>query len=265
MDINKYFQDLMLCQEEKAEKLRVASIPDKLIKFIWLNGDIRDEKKFESLSNDEIWFSHTKYLNDPYEFKGMVLDRKKLEMNGYSKNVIENYQTLFDFDDYGITCLSANSIEYLPMWAYYTNNYSGVCVEYEVLNKTCIHEVIYEPQRIKVASLIFQMKNAVKKAISSNQDKYAKIYAKIFLQNLFIKSKMWEHEKEYRMVYPIEEKEGVNVPVNNIGMRTRRIVVGINCSDENINRLNEISNSLGLGDVYKSRIHEEKYCLEIYR
>lgn len=44
MDINKYFQDLMLCQEEKAEKLRVASIPDKLIKFIWLNGDIRDEK-----------------------------------------------------------------------------------------------------------------------------------------------------------------------------------------------------------------------------
>lgn len=39
------------------------------------------------------------------------------------------YQNIFDFSDYGITCLSSNSVDYLPMWAYYTNNHKGFCVE----------------------------------------------------------------------------------------------------------------------------------------
>ena len=148
------------------------------------------------------------------------------------------------------------------MWAYYTNNHKGFCVEYEVIKKNCIHEVLYEPERIKVASLIIECI----KAIKSGQKEKADLYAKIFLQNLFIKAKSWEHEKEYRIVYQIDKNsKGMNVPVYKLGMRTSRIVACINCSEDNKKKLNEISKSLGLGNVYISKIHPEEYKMNCMR
>lgn len=265
MNINKYFKLLFELKIDEAREERLVSIPDKLIKFVWLNEDESDDKKFASLKNNEIWFSHTRYLNDPYEFKGMLVDREKFVEAGYPEDVIEKYQTLFDFDDYGITCLSANEIDYLPMWAYYTNNHKGFCIEYDVIKNDCIHEVLYEPERIKVASLLFQCKEAVKKAIQGSDKKQADMYSTLFLQNLFIKAKAWEHEKEYRIVYPIGEKKGENIPAYLLGMKISRIVAGINCSPKNIEKLDKISNDLGLGNVYKSCMHPEKYTIKVVR
>ena len=82
---------------------------------------------------------------------------------------------------------------------------------------------------------------------------------------LFIKAKSWEHEKEYRIVYPLDNNIGMNIPVGDLGLRTSRIVAGIKCSENDIVRLNEISNELGLGNVYKSRVHSEKYTLDYIR
>ena len=135
-------------------------------------------------------------------------------------------------------------------------------MEYEVIKKDCIHEVLYEPERIKVASLILQSGDA----IISGQVEKANFYSNLFLQNLFIKAKSWEHEKEYRIVYPLDENsKGMNVPIHRLGMRTSRIVAGINCSEDNKKKLNEISNSLGLGNVYTSRIHSEQYTIDYVR
>lgn len=258
MKIEEYLQLLSEGKVDEARKVRFSTIPSKLIKFIWLDESEKDEKKFLSLQREEIWFAQKDLLNDPYEYKGILLDRKKLSEAGYSPDVIEKYQTLFDFSDYGITCLSSNNMDYLPMWAYYTNNHKGFCVEYEVIKKDCIHEVLYEPERIKVASLILQSGDA----IISGQVEKANFYSNLFLQNLFIKAKSWEHEKEYRIVYPLDENsKGMNVPIHRLGMRTSRIVAGINCSEDNKKKLNEISNSLGLGNVYTSRIHPEQYTI----
>ena len=58
---------------------------------------------------------------------------------------------------------------------------------------------------------------------------------------------------------------GMNVSVGDLGLRTSRIIAGINCSENNIIKLNDISNELGLGNVYKSRIHSEKYTLDYIR
>ena len=170
----------------------------------------------------------------------------------YTNSAKLRYQTIFDFKDYGVTCLSSNSIDYLPMWAYYTNNRKGFCVEYEVIKKDCIHEVLYEPESIKVASLIIEYI----KAINSGQKEKAYCYSKIISQNLFIKTKSWEHEKEYRIVYPLDKNsKGMNVPVRKLGMRTSRIVAGMNCSEDNKKKLNEISNSLGLGNITPFTVH----------
>lgn len=262
MKIDEYFQLLVEGKEQEAEEARISTNPDKLIKFIWLDGSEKDDLKFLTLKNDEIWFAHKKSLNDPYEYKGMLIDKEKLIKAGYPIKAIEKYQTIFDLNDYGVTCLSSNSIDYLPMWAYYTNNHKGFCIEYEVIKKDFIHKVVYEQERIKVASLFIEYI----KAIISGQKKKADFYIKIFLQNFFIKAKSWEHEKEYRIVYSIDENsDGINVPVNKLGLRTSRIVAGINCSEDNKKKLNEISKSLGLGNVYISKIHPEEYKMDCMR
>ena len=89
-----------------AKAVRFSTIPDKLIKFIWLDDSDSDDKKFLSLKRNEIWFAQKDLLNDPYEYKGMLLDRNKMHNAGYSNDIIDYYQQLFDFSDYGITCLS---------------------------------------------------------------------------------------------------------------------------------------------------------------
>ena len=169
MKIDEYLQILFEGKMSEANEIRVSTIPDRLIKFIWLDGSTTDDKKFCSLKRNEIWFAQKDYLNDPYEYKGMILDRQKMRESGYTDYIIDSYEKLFDFNAYGITCLSANDIDYLPMRAYYTNNHKGFCIEYEVIKKDCIHEVLYEPERIKVASLIFQCRDAIKKAITLGQ------------------------------------------------------------------------------------------------
>lgn len=265
MRIDEYLDFLFKGKKEEANQIRFMTIPDKLVKFIWLDGSMTDEKKYITLKNEEIWFAHKNSLNDPYEYQGMLLDQHKLLEAGYTINIIEEYQKLFDLNEYGITCFSSNSVDYLPMWAYYTNNHKGFCIEYDVMKKDCIHEVLYEPERIKVASLIFQSKEAVKHAIATGDTRKADFFTALFLQNLFIKAKAWEHEKEYRIVYPLDNNVGKNVPVHKLGIRTSRIVAGINCSDKDIERLNTISNDLGLGNVYRSKIHKEKYTIDIVR
>ena len=110
MKIEEYLQLLSEGKVDEARKVRFSTIPSKLIKFIWLDESEKDEKKFLSLQREEIWFAQKDLLNDPYEYKGILLDRKKLSEAGYSPDVIEKYQTLFDFSDYGITCLSSNNI-----------------------------------------------------------------------------------------------------------------------------------------------------------
>ena len=112
MKIEEYLQLLSEGKVDEARKVRFSTIPSKLIKFIWLDESEKDEKKFLSLQREEIWFAQKDLLNDPYEYKGILLDRKKLSEAGYSPDVIEKYQTLFDFSDYGITCLSSNNMDY---------------------------------------------------------------------------------------------------------------------------------------------------------
>ena len=248
----------------KAEEVRQSTIPAKLIKFFWLDGSETDEKKFQTLAEDKIWFSHKQFLNDPYEFKGMMIDRKKMSDAGYPEEVIEQYREVLKFDGYGITCLSANAPDYLPMWAYYANNHQGFCVEYTVIGKDCVREVSYEPERIKVASLIVEYVSAAREAMRlKKRTPKADLCCTILIQNLFMKAEQWKHEKEYRIVYPIHKENGKNIPVRQLGLRTNRIIAGTKCRTESIERLNTISNNLGLGNVYKSYIHPEKYTVKI--
>lgn len=169
MRVQEYMSLLCEGKFDEAEKSRQSTIPEKLIKFIWLDGSETDEKKFKTLEDEKIWFSAKRFLNDPYEFKGLIIDRQKFKTAGYSDDIIESFEKMIDLNEFGITCFSANATDYLPMWAYYTNNHKGFCVEYELTEKTYVHEVLYETERIKIASLLMDYGTAIEKFLTSKK------------------------------------------------------------------------------------------------
>lgn len=263
----KYFALIEQGKDDEAHALRENSIPDRLIKFVWLDENTSDDKKFLTLENNQLWFSTVSMLNDPYEYKGMYIDEDTFRNAGYPDNIIDKYRKFLEFEEWGLVSLSGQTIDYLPLWAYYTNNYKGYCIEYDVVKKSAIHQVIYEPKRIPIAHILVELKSKLSDAISQGQEPPAECrrLANIVRQNLYIKSLTWAHEKEYRIAYPISNDRGENIDISKLGLKVKRIIAGINCSQKNINRLNSISNSIGIGNIYKSKLSDIKYGMEFDR
>ncbi|MBR5419800.1 MAG: DUF2971 domain-containing protein [Lachnospiraceae bacterium] len=266
-EFEKYIKLIRNGKRIEAEILREKDIPDVLIKHFYLKEDDSDEKKFYTLENNMLWFSAISKLNDPYEFKGMVVNEKAFKEKGYPDNVIDYFKEFLRMEEYGVVCLSGRTVDYLPMWAYYTNNYHGFCVEYEVVNKPCIHKVQYEKKRIPIASLFFQLKEALSENIRNGKKSSpeAESIASLIRQNLYIKGESWAHEQEYRIAMPIDNIVGKNYEISTFGLRAKRIIAGVNCSEANINRLNHISNIIGCGNIFISYLSNEKYGMEIER
>ena len=258
---------------EEARKYRKSLVPDKLTKFVSLSDDINmNEKKLKTLSEEKIWVSSVSELNDPYEFNCLYINKQKFIENDYDPKLIEHFENMLNDmkKEYGIVSLTANSFNSLPMWAYYANNYQGYCIEYEVIRNDAIFQVQYEPERIPIASIISYFLNDFinmrkqGKLTDPSVEKY--VY---FLEiQLFLKHESWKHENEYRIIYPLTDNiydvtgavNGKLISISDVGLKTKRIIVGYNCKKENINKLNNISKKLNC-EIVQIKTSKEKYIL----
>ncbi len=145
-----------------------------------------------------------------------------------------------------MTSLSANSFDCLPMWAYYTNNCEGFCVEYEVLNPQLILPVGYEPKRISLASIIADFYSEFHKMQENGEKTNPEVefYATLLKQQLYLKHESWKAEKEFRIIYPISSGLGKNINISVLGLKTNRICAGYNYSSEHKDKLKEICSVL---------------------
>lgn len=264
--MNNYFRLLYEKKLDEAEAYRLASIPSKLIKFFSLTDDIKlNEDKILALKNQKLWFATPKKLNDPYEFQCIYVDRLRLKECNYPDDIIDSFEAMLSRQAgvWALVSLSGNSFNCLPMWAYYTNDYQGYCVEYDVLKPDAIFKVGYEPERIPTASIVTNFYAEFRKMMENKQSTSNEVefYATLLRQQFFLKHKSWEHENEFRIIYPIRSADGLLVDIANIGLKTSKIVAGLNCSVEHKTRLNEISNALGCGDISVSKISGKKYTL----
>ncbi len=258
-DFLEYIEMITNGEREEAEAFRKSFVPQALSKFISLSEDEEEnEKKYYSLENNMLWFSSTDKINDPYEFKGFYVDEELSYKSGLTK------EQIFRLNEYikikcGIVSFSARDVGFLPMWAYYTNNNKGFCVEYEVFDASNIYPVLYIPFRINIAYMIRVLEE---ESTSSHRYNVAKNYISEYI---YIKGDDWKHEKEYRIVMDISNETGENKCINMLGIKVKRIVAGINCSRKSVLRLNEISNKIGCGNVYVARLSKRKYSIEIER
>lgn len=250
---------------KEAETFRTSIFPRKLIKFISLGeNEAENEKKFKTLEEKKIWISNVTTLNDPYEFKSLYLDEDKLKSLRFPENIIANLKKILDrnMKKIGISSLSQNSYDSLPMWAYYTNNYAGYCVEYEVVDYRNVYRVCYESERIPIASILLNYIDSVEEAFKSGEEYTPEFafYATILMSQFYIKHNSWSHEKEYRIIYPVDHP-GENIPLSSVGLKTSRIVAGYKCKKEYIDRLQAVSDQLSCGRVRKVQISPTKYTL----
>ena len=256
IDTKAYLNAIFQGQTEEAKRIRMKNVPNKIVKFISLGDDeLENQKKLESLSDGKLWFSKVEEFNDPYELRGIIsLENKNLEK-------------YIDFrDSFSVCCLSGRSFGYLPMWAYYTNNYKGFCIEFSVVKKDAIHPVLYIKNRISAYESLKDIEeNAYKAMESGKKDMNLQIDLNIFWQQFFMKDMSWQHEDECRLLSSnVDESQiGNSEPINNYGLKINRIIAGLNCSERNKKCLNEISRKYTGTNAYYSKLSSIKYGCEI--
>lgn len=258
--MSKQLNLLLHGKSEEAKANRIKSIPKTLYKFYSLTDDVAlNESKFWTLERQELWYSSIKDLNDPFEFKSFYVDEDQLAQKDMAEyTVLFNAVKTFS-EHLAVVSLTANSFDFMPMWAYYTNNYKGYCVEYDVISPNAFYKVDYEKERIPASRIVEQLCATLNKFLSNgylpdNTD----FIGEAFWQEYFIKHSSWKHEKEFRTIYTLEGEHGVSRPISNI-LKAKKIVAGFNCSSENISRLQKISDNIGCGGVHVIKPSESKF------
>ena len=264
--MKEYFELLQNHKFTEAQKYRKKLVPKKLVKYVSLTNDNEsNEKKFFSLENNMAWFSSIKALNDPYEFKCMYIDEKKLEAAEYNKVLIDAFKDYLESHESKWTVLSLSNAgkDSLPMWAYYTNNHRGFCIEYTVENPEQSFPISYESKRVPIASIIAGMFSEFEQAYRKHEplSMNALFYACIMRYQFLMKHVSWKHEEEYRIIYPFVTNIGNNMLIDKIGLRASNVVAGINCSDEHKQRLNAISQKINCGSIKEAQISENEFIL----
>lgn len=238
--MDKYIELLFEGEFDKADRLRKSAVPDKLYKFVSLTDNAAlNEDKFKCLEEKKFFFSAVNNENDPYEFKGIYLAEADFVELGWSEEKAKNFLSEFDPSLwFSIACLTGNDENCLPMWAYYTNDYKGYCIEYNVDDPSQIYKVIYDGRRVPGAYAVSRLLSA-KEAENEREANYVETLLKMAL---YLKHLSWDWENEFRIFTQLPDKNayGTTVELSRIGLSTKRVIAGLNCTPEHLKRLRDI-------------------------
>jgi len=166
-----------------------------------------------------------------------------------------NGRLIDDFSSFHrISCFTSNGINCMPMWAHYSNNHKGYCVEYSmedkhnVLLRSCMFPVQYVDKRIDITEV---MKKQVED-ILSEKEKAIKLRKKEILINDLtliwissyyscLKHISWSYENEFRCTVAANAK---GIPYMNA--MPKAIYIGNKCSEINKKYLVDIAYTLNV-------------------
>ena len=188
----KIFSKLDLIKS-KIEYSKYKDIIDRLIKedfSMKINYDIKNKSFFNYTSinkntiklikNHGLWLSHTNNFNDPVDPSIKLFNRNSGEYD-------------YLLDSIKVACLTTDN-KNTVMWGHYADKHRGICIEYDISplldkneNDFLIRKINYDRTAM----------------INENIE----LYDLNLLMDLFsIKSKEWEYEDEYRVLYYDREK-----------------------------------------------------------
>ncbi len=260
MDLEIYFQYIKNNEFEKAQKYKNSFIPNKLYKYYSLDDRKEvNEKKLSCLEENKIFLSDFNSFNDPFEGRYFMFDYKKLQEYGLQKENVQDILSALQ-KNLKVSCFTNTNEQNMPMWAYYANNHQGYCVEYELdeEQKKLIFPVLYENERRSgdwtIVSLLDSVRNIKDKDKIKDDGFY--FYLQILVLANTVKHSSWFHEKEFRIMSPLD---------NFFYANPRKIYIGKDCEQKYKNKLVEIGkNSNGKCEVYQMTYNEENFRFELY-
>ena len=191
---NSILKDIILYDLKNDDRYNINKT---LFNYTKINKDT-----IKNILNEEIWLSNTKLFNDPVD---PSIKRK-------NKNNI--YNDLLDKIKVG--CLTSKNNNTL-MWSHYADKHRGICIEYNISKifidkNSSIRKVNYNK------NMAYEEKIDYIKRFSDIQidDKNITTLLELFC----IKSKEWEYEDEYRILYydSTSNSNGITIklPIKNI-------------------------------------------------
>lgn len=247
-DYDHYMNLISEGKLDEATEFRRKIMPQYIYKFYPLysktgRGKI-DIRTFDTLGNNCIWCSKIEYFNDPYEGIGHYY--------GFDKDVetrLAGFLRIASFAD--------DAAQNISMWAYYANNHKGFCVKYEVVEDRYLYDVTYIEQRKSQAKLWNDAIIKTSKGLPTEKEQLL-IYEKYLTKHV-----SWSNEKEYRIMLATEanEKYGKLVKCESVGLKPVKIYAGLECTEQNIKRLNRISLKLGCGTVGRSSVSSSEFIM----
>lgn len=164
------------------------------------------ERDLKSLSEDRIFVPTPKQLNDPTEavvedsrlYEALELIKRLLEKSSKGlSNVEEEYEHfkehIFHAGIYSLSKTATNEL----MWAYYANGHNGYAIEFDT-------DVLYKSLNggTRYSNIFAFDINYVKSLPEIDLSVLYKLQGDDFMQKYTgFKSKSWEHEQEYRLVF----------------------------------------------------------------
>lgn len=236
---------------------------------------------------------------DYYNIRNLELSQLHLSEIGYMNDIYEglsfksdkNYRpTLKEMRDFAYIKSFSENKDNLLMWSTYAQNYTGMCIKYDLSEATDdilyhLYPIIYSDSKLEfdinfaeAYSAIHNMKKEIETGDSSFVDDdmiFIEEVSKIFL----IKSKFWSYEKEWRIMvsyaqmnraelyYPldfdnssdIEKKELYGIRYCDISFPyAKEIYLGPEMETFKKDHIKEIGSRLGIS-VYETKLSNEEF------
>jgi hypothetical protein len=230
----------------------------------------------DSIAQKYLFFPTARQLNDPFEcWTEIDLEctdkqfKEHLKKQGEILNAeiccsLERYKSLMKSEEYQLRRLEdlnsfrvfslAESCTNDAMWAYYSENYKGLCLGYKAFpiedgNPKAIY--VYRPQ-IKTCPeihddngcpfLIFQ-KVKYQDDGKTKLNIITKENREIVADNLYIKKECWKSEREYRSVFYIGENKD-NLKIFYPDETLAEVIFGYRMEKENMNTIKYLIDKL---------------------
>lgn len=260
-----YHKALREIEKQKLESERVKifydkllpiirdELPRKLYRYISI-GENKDEnnKRFKTLEDNELWFSRADCLNDPFEGYNLYyseefpfdavtgesnIKNRKESWAKYTEQARKNF----------FICSFSQDNKITPMWAHYSGNHKGFCIEYELVDKSNFYKVQYWASKFDVVLDIERLQENYFWG-DLTQEECFKTLKDLHKYWCSIKGVDWEYEREVRAIINIEDNDicGLNKKIDEIGLIIKGIYIGANCSEDSKDRLTAIAKKLNV-------------------
>lgn len=264
MNINKFGE---ICKSDgwlKAMEYKDTFVPTSLYKYCslmdnnYVDYNLKNKMKFDTLREEKLWVSNYKLLNDPFEYKMITLDVERLKESGWDIDFVQNFLDSFK-ERTLISCFSSEVHNNMPMWAHYASNHTGYCVKYLVKESRNIFPIAYEPVRSRCAviptMIISEIFKAYEKGLTEPTEEFYRYFTYLYT-SFSCKHNFWNYENEYRLLhFSVDIVSGRAISLQSVGLSVDAIYIGYRCDDRNLNELTKIGAELGC-KVYKMNFDE---------